>query len=423
MEIDNEDLPSGASKVIPLESTPAPEKTIPTVPTAQTAHSWGKMLPVAQPSKAKEVPQKKNTSWNEATTNEELEAAKTEDTKKPKSKDWPPALCAYAERAFAQYTDEYSKSKVEEKLRKMIMKCYQNNTLFTADWDNETLPTADEDEKITYTKSKWTLGAPVAKAAPLNNRKKVLKIEENSEDFIPVQDVPAYPPVPTISDSKTIAKRKMRFANSVGESDNDTTNENNGIKSESVPKPRFKVPKSIFSSNESTWEDMTVVGTCQKLEKTYLRLTSAPDPSVVRPEPVLKQALEMVKDRWKKNEDWQWCCEQMKSIRQDLTVQQIKNTFTVQVYEHHARLCLENNDIGEYNQCQSQLLSLYKMKIPGARMEFIAYRILYSLYENNPLNANRMLAELTTEMKKDPGVIHALMVRKAFAIRNYHAFF
>jgi len=113
----------------------------------------------------------------------------------------------------------------------------------------------------------------------------------------------------------------------------------------------------------------------------------------------------------------------LKSIRQDLTVKQIKNAFTVQVYEIHARLCLENNDIGEYNQCQSQLLTLYKMKLPGSKMEFIAYRILYSLYEDNPLNANRMLAELTPEIKKDKGVAHALSVRQAFAIRNYHAFF
>jgi len=63
------------------------------------------------------------------------------------------------------------------------------------------------------------------------------------------------------------------------------------------------------------------------------------------------------------------------------------------------------------------------MKIPGSRMEFIAYRILYSLYEDNPINANRMLAELTPEMKKDKGVAHALLVRKAFAMRNYGTYF
>lgn len=34
-----------------------------------------------------------------------------------------------------------------------------------------------------------------------------------------------------------------------------------------------------------------VKGTCQEVEKSYFRLTSKPDPSVVRPEPVLQRAL------------------------------------------------------------------------------------------------------------------------------------
>jgi len=38
--------------------------------------------------------------------------------------------------------------------------------------------------------------------------------------------------------------------------------------------------------------DFTVQGTCATVEKKYLRLTSAPDPKTVRPEPVLKLAVD-----------------------------------------------------------------------------------------------------------------------------------
>ncbi len=166
-----------------------------------------------------------------------------------------------------------------------------------------------------------------------------------------------------------------------------------------------------------------VVGTCQKLEKEYFRLTAPPAADTVRPLPILEQALDLVRKKWKKEHNYTYACDQLKSLRQDLTVQHIKSDFTVKVYEAHARIALEMGDLGEYNQCQTQLRALYKLSLAGNREEFVAYRILYYIYTCNRADLNDVLADLTTADKQKAGVQHALQVRSALASGNYHKFF
>ncbi|KAJ2642415.1 hypothetical protein GGF44_001676, partial [Coemansia sp. RSA 1694] len=171
------------------------------------------------------------------------------------------------------------------------------------------------------------------------------------------------------------------------------------------------------------WDADTIVGTCTKLEKSYLRLTSAPDPAVVRPLPILRQTLDLLKHKWVETSNYTYICDQLKSLRQDLTVQRITNAFTVEVYEQHARIALETNDLGEYNQCQTQLKQLYAMGLPGHAMEFFAYRILYFLYTRNKSDINMALAAMTPTDKQDAAVRHALEVRHAMATGNYFRYF
>jgi hypothetical protein len=120
-------------------------------------------------------------------------------------------------------------------------------------------------------------------------------------------------------------------------------------------------------------------GTCTSLEKSYLRLTAAPEASAVRPPAVLRDALTLVKRRWAASPDYTYACEQLKAIRQDLTVQHARDALAVDVYETHARVALESRDAAEYTQCAAVLRALYESpdaRGAGCPAEFAAYRLL-----------------------------------------------
>lgn len=162
---------------------------------------------------------------------------------------------------------------------------------------------------------------------------------------------------------------------------------------------------------------------------------------------MLHRALGWLKQKWRDKCSYPFARSQFKSIRQDLMVrpvclppvcphhsvtlyvprppqiQHINNDFTVHVYEVHARVALENGDSNEFNQCQTQLIRLYRKGLKGCRVEFIAYRVLYFVYSESVPDAEALLAVLTPEEEASEEVQHALHVQRAAATGNFVRFF
>jgi hypothetical protein len=146
-----------------------------------------------------------------------------------------------------------------------------------------------------------------------------------------------------------------------------------------------------------------------------------PDASQIRPEAVLKKSLQMLKQKWKNKEaDYNYINEQFRSIRQDMTIQNIQNEFTVKVYETHARIALESYDIGQFNQCQTQLIDLYENKLKGNEIEFLAYRIIYLALQGIKYDMEDLLKGLNKNIFE---ISHAVKVYKALNEYNFFEFF
>jgi hypothetical protein len=380
----------------------------------------------------------------------------------PKRKEYPPPVLEYVTRAFSEFNRRKDEpaftgildSDIRTTLQKVIVEVEDTPVLYTRDWMTFPLPhqlilehrqkaalfsrqqemltnpdptaslqnplyatgagtrkrkspdqTGSEPQaravtppwKKKNTVSKLTLADRVTGAAPKNKNQEKKRKEANNANWFD-------------NSSDALERRRQRF----GQISSDDASP--------VSSPRIDVPLNDAHAGP-------IVGTCQVLEKNYFRLTAPPIPSTVRPVPVLEKTLALIIDKWQSEKDYTYVCDQLKSLRQDLTVQRIKTTFTIRVYEVHARIALQMKDLGEYNQCQTQLRALYKMRLGqnggsgGEEDEFLAYRILYLIYTRNRVDMNNMLAELTPADKKGSFVQLALQVRKALASGNYHKFF
>lgn len=309
---------------------------------------------------------------------------------------WPPNLRAYVERAFASCTSDQERNEMETVLKRVISETMQDGSMWTKNWDTEALPRLGAEQQ-----QKRPAEAPSPNAAEKSRKK--MKPEPKKSKQLQLMSLEG--------GNDRRALRSARFAEV-------------GTQAPRRRRSNSSQPSVALDMDDQDWERMVVRGTCTTLEKEYLRLTSAPDPSTVRPEPILKKWLKALLDKYSQKPDYIYTCNQLKAIRQDLTVQHIKNGFTIKVYEKHARLALQNGDVYEFNACQSRLIELYdEVEDQGNVEEFTGYRILHSLYSNSMADAAFLMAELTPREREARPIAHALGVRAALAMSDYHNFF
>lgn len=339
------------------------------------------------------------------------------DQAKPKT-DWPESVRRYVQRSFLPQNDDpsVSRAEVESKLKETIGNAKENGTLYTIDWDAIPLPQAlvKADRDALHNR-----GAHTSPGDHANSRKRKSTDLANGES--------SQPPWHNTNSRSSLEGRVSYPSPDKRSSIDDKSTKSSKFQKEAANKRKRRFEseyKAVYRSPSPTPPSTgPIVGTSEVLEKRYLRLTAPPVPSNVRPERVLRQTLDLLKKKWRKDGNYSYICDQFKSMRQDLTVQRIKNDFTVSVYEIHARIALEKGDIGEYNQCQTQLRFLYALGLKGNPIEFKAYRILYFIHTANRTGLNDTIADLTAAEKEEKPIKHALQVRSALALGNYHKFF
>ena len=170
-----------------------------------------------------------------------------------------------------------------------------------------------------------------------------------------------------------------------------------------------------------------IVGTSTALEKQYLRLTGGSDmsPSNFRPLPVLKKSLEFCLAKFAQNHDYEYISEQLRSIRQDLTVQHITDQLCVDVYETHAKLALEHEDWGNFNQSMNPLEVLYSQNYGEFEhiCEIGCYRILYLMGVDDLTGLFTFIPRMKPEVRDSRMVQFAISVWKAACSGEWVRFF
>ena len=357
-----------------------------------------------------------NISLNNTVANS-IQNDKWKDPKK-----WPKSLHNFIGRSFQLASKKkFNDNEIQQfksQLKNLINMAISSGTIIKNDWDKQELPLLAgaghkklalycDEEEASEKKNKKKQSGEAFDAIPIgsdsddgrsNNSKKVNIFGEEesdsdpgstkSEGYTPITQKRSKSSISLKDSLKRLKKQKKELSKQPNHTSGDSTA---GLTNEQKKELRSKRFERELSTpvnskySENVVSTDPIVGKNQTLEKKYLRLTSQPKPETIRPLKVLHKTLQLLFDRYCEGAKYNYLCDQCKSMRQDLTVQNIKEDFSIMAYEFHSKLAIENGDWGEFNQCQSQLKLLYSITElhKPHYFEFLAYRVLYYLLTYN----------------------------------------
>ena len=219
---------------------------------------------------------------------------------------WPPSLKAFVEKTFAQCRDEGDRTFADAELRKRIAKVAADARLSVHKWELEYITLPSEQKLNTEVPQLSTEVPQVEESVSTPKKRKsrfdmvpeeIASINEPAIGIVQEKRLKAIGELNVNEDQERLSRERRadRFSKDVAhqrkQADTNWRKKN---------EPVVTAPAGKGALTDEELEALMVVGTCEVPEKEYFRLTSAPDPSTVRPERVLRQALATLQEKWAK---------------------------------------------------------------------------------------------------------------------------